>query len=119
MRVWGPLVLGTLLAAGAAAPASAQLPLPEGSAIKNVELIANVPEAANATAIDFVTYGKKDRGHGRWDWNWDWRGGKKDRGGKDVMLVTGRFGLKSYDLSDPAKPKFLDEITAEELRLPG
>ena len=35
------------------------------------------------------------------------------------MLVTGRFGLKSYDLSDPAKPKLLDEITAEQLRLPG
>ena len=35
------------------------------------------------------------------------------------MLVTGRFGLKTYDLSNPAKPKFLDEITAEQLRLPG
>ena len=35
------------------------------------------------------------------------------------MLVTGRFGLKTYDLSNPGKPKFLDEITAEELRLPG
>ena len=78
-RVWGPLVLGTLLAAGAAAPASAQLPLPEGSAIKNVELIGNLPEAANATAIDFVTYRKKDRGHGRWDWIWNWR--DDDRGG--------------------------------------
>jgi hypothetical protein len=91
---------------GAAAPASAQLPLPEGSAAKNVELLTNLPEAANATAIDFVTYGKKDRGG-------------KDRSATDVMLVTGRFGLKSYDLSDPAKPKLLDEITAEQLRLPG
>ena len=35
------------------------------------------------------------------------------------MLVTGRFGLKSYSLADPAHPKFLDEVTAEELRLPG
>jgi hypothetical protein len=62
------------------------------------------------------SHGKRDRGHGRWDWVWDWI--DKDRG-QDVMLVTGRFGLKSYDLSNPAKPKFLDEITAEELRLPG
>jgi hypothetical protein len=38
---------------------------------------------------------------------------------QDVMLVTGRFGLKSYSLDDPAHPELLDEITAEELRLPG
>jgi hypothetical protein len=35
------------------------------------------------------------------------------------MLVTGRFGLKSYSLRDPANPRLLDEITAEELRLQG
>ena len=35
------------------------------------------------------------------------------------MLVTGRFGLKSYSLADRADPVLLDEITAEELRLPG
>ena len=35
------------------------------------------------------------------------------------MLVTGRFGLKSYSLRDPANPALLDEITAEDLRLSG
>ena len=35
------------------------------------------------------------------------------------MLVTGRFGLKSYSLEDPRHPELLDEVTAEELRLPG
>ena len=35
------------------------------------------------------------------------------------MLVTGRFGLKSYSLADPANPRLLDEITSEELELPG
>ena len=35
------------------------------------------------------------------------------------MLVTGRFGLKSYSLADPADPRLLDEVTAEDLRLPG
>ena len=35
------------------------------------------------------------------------------------MLVTGRFGLKSYSLQNPRDPQLLDEITAEELRLPG
>ena len=35
------------------------------------------------------------------------------------MLVTGRFGLKCYSLADPAAPVLLDEVTAEDLRLPG
>jgi hypothetical protein len=35
------------------------------------------------------------------------------------MLVTGRFGLKSYSLDDPAHPELLDQVTADELRLPG
>ena len=30
------------------------------------------------------------------------------------MLVTGRFGLKSYSLDDPAHPVLLDEVTAED-----
>jgi hypothetical protein len=97
------IVLGALLAAAAAAPAQAQLPDPPG-AIKNVQLMANLPEAKDATAINFLTYGKPGRGH------------DKDY---DVMLVTGRFGLKSYDLSNPARPKLLDEVTNEQLRLPG
>jgi hypothetical protein len=74
--------------------------VPASGASKNVELVANLPEAKNATAINFLQYGKRDRSH-------------------DVMLVTGRFGLKSYSLDDPRQPALLDEITAEELRLPG
>ena len=35
------------------------------------------------------------------------------------MMVTGRFGLKSYSLADPAKPQLLDEISSERLKLPG
>jgi hypothetical protein len=75
------------------------LAAPAFGASKNVEFLDNLPEATNATAINFLEYGKH-------------------RGG-DVMLVTGRFGLKSYSLSDPANPQFLDEISAEELRLQG
>ena len=73
---------------------------PASGASKNVELVDNLPEAKDATAINFMTYG-----HG-------WRK-------RDVMLVTGRFGLKSYSLEDRAHPELLDEITAEELRLQG
>jgi hypothetical protein len=71
---------------------------PASGASKNVELLDNLPEAKDATAINFLSYGKHK---------------------PDVMLVTGRFGLKSYSLDDPAHPKPLDEITAEQLRLPG
>ena len=70
---------------------------PAFGASKNVKLVDNLPEAKNATAINFLQY----------------------RGVGDVMLVTGRFGLKSYSLRDPANPRLLDEITAENLRLEG
>jgi hypothetical protein len=70
---------------------------PASGASKNVTLLDNLPEAKDATAINFLEYGK----------------------GRDVMLVTGRFGLKSYSLDDPAHPELLDEVTAQELRLPG
>jgi hypothetical protein len=70
---------------------------PAGAASKNVTLQDNLPEAKYATAINFLQYGKS----------------------ADVMLVTGRFGLKSYSLRDPAHPELLDSITAEDLRLPG
>ena len=70
---------------------------PAYGASKNVELVDNLPEAKNATAINFLQY--------------------KHVG--DVMLVTGRFGLKTYSLRNPANPVLLDEITAENLRLEG
>jgi hypothetical protein len=70
---------------------------PAYGASKNVELVDNLPEAKHATAINFMQYSN----------------------GRDVMLVTGRFGLKSYSLADPANPVLLDEVSAEDLRLPG
>jgi hypothetical protein len=90
------------------------------AASKNVELLDNLPEAKNATAINFLEYGK-DRGRDDDDDDDDDRG--RAAGGRreslDVMLVTGRFGLKSYSLADPANPRLLDQVSAEELRLPG
>ena len=63
---------------------------------KNVEHVKTLPEGKWATAINFLKYG-----------------------GQDVMMVTGRFGLKSYSLADPANPRLLDEITSQDLELPG
>ena len=77
---------------------------PASGASKNVQLVNNLPEARHATAINFLNYPEL---------------GEDARRGLDVMLVTGRFGLKSYSLEDPANPELLDEVTAEELRLPG
>ena len=73
---------------------------PASGAAKNVALVDNLSEAKDATAISFLTY-------------------KGKRKKVDVMLVTGRFGLKSYSLRDRANPRLLDEVTAEDLRLQG
>jgi hypothetical protein len=85
--------MGVVLAAASLLVGAA----PAAAVSKNVKLQDNLPGAKYATAINFLQY----------------------KHGSDVMLVTGRFGLKSYSLRDPAHPKLLDEITAEDLRLPG
>ena len=61
-KVLAPLALGAAMAVSAA-PAQAQVAQPAG-AIKNMELVGNLPEAAASTAINFMTYGKKDKGKG-------------------------------------------------------
>jgi hypothetical protein len=89
----GPIASGGPVCASLlafAAPASG------ASASKNVELVDNLREATTATAINFLQYKRRD-----------------------VMLVTGGFGLKSYSLADRANPVLLDEIDAEALRLSG
>ena len=91
--------VGALATCGAVASLLA-FTTPALGAAKNVELVSNLPEAKNATAINFLQYARKS-------------------GTLDVMLVTGRFGLKSYSLATPGRPVLLDEVTAEELRLPG
>ena len=80
-----------------AAPATAAEPPP--GAIKNLEFIKNLPEGRQATAINFLTYGS----------------GSNER---VVMLITGRFGLKSYDMADPENPVLLDQVVNDDLVLP-
>ena len=110
---------GTGLVLGALG-ASLLLASPAWGAQKNVELVKTIPEAKMATAINFLEY---RGGHGGDD---KWRGGHDDddrgRGGgrtREVMLVTGRFGLKAYDIDNPAEPRLLDELSAERLKLQG
>jgi putative cell wall-binding protein len=56
-------------------------PLTQG----NTELIATIGELNDVTAINFIDYGDRD-----------------------VLFATGRFGLKSFDVSDPTAPTLLD-----------
>jgi hypothetical protein len=39
--------------------------------------------------------------------------------GKKVLVVTGRFGFKTYDVSNPANPVLLDEFLPEGIAEPG
>ena len=88
------IVLGALLVAPASALGA---PPPEGAAISsNLEYVTRSPEARG------ITEGKFDEVRG-----------------KDVLVITGRFGFKTYDVSDPAKPKLLDEFIPADLAANG
>ena len=89
-------VVGGLLLAG---PANAGAQQPPGD-IKNVELVGNIPTDTEATAINFLEYGK-------------------GRHAKEVMFTVGRFGLRAYDLRRPTRPERIGELTSESLKLEG
>jgi hypothetical protein len=82
---------GVLAAATAALlliPATATAAPPPGAAISdNLEYVTRVAGAAG------ITEGKFDTVRGR-----------------KVLVVTGRFGFKTYDVSDPTDPELLDEF---------
>ncbi len=90
----GRAVLAAAVAAFAIAPASA--------------LAADPPEgAAMSDNLDYVTRVAGARGITE---------GKFDRvRGDDVLVVTGRFGFKTYDVSDPEDPQELDTFLPDEL----
>jgi hypothetical protein len=84
------LVVGAALTAPAAAQAADP---PPGAAISdNLEYITRVADANG------IVEGKFDRVKGR-----------------DVLVTTGRFGFKSYDVSDPKDPQLLDTYLPPEL----
>ena len=62
----------------------------------NLEYITRVPEARG------ITEGKFDEVRG-----------------KDVLVITGRFGFKTYDVENPEKPKLLDEFLPADLAANG
>nr|WP_255632186.1 hypothetical protein [Amycolatopsis sp. TNS106] len=94
-------VTATLIATGLPAAACGDEDKPAGEkvrvagapgAVKNVKAVGNVPDAQGAIAMGFLQYGKRD-----------------------VMAVSGEFGLKVYDLTkNPTAPKLIGEVS-----LPG
>ncbi|GGP47224.1 hypothetical protein GCM10010185_18730 [Saccharothrix coeruleofusca] len=66
------------------------------AASRNVELRAAIPETEGAISINFLRY--------------------RDR---DVMFLSGEFGLKTFDVTDLDAPVPLDHLTKRELALPG
>ncbi|MFG2000728.1 LVIVD repeat-containing protein [Spirillospora sp. NPDC048911] len=58
-------------------------------AVKGVERVGNVPDAKEGTSLVFMDYGK-------------------GRHKRTIMFISGRFGLKAYDVSaDPRSPKLV------------
>ncbi len=72
--------------------ASADDPPPGAAISDNLEYVHRSPEARG------ITEGKFDRVRG-----------------DDILVITGRFGFKTYDVSDPDDPELLDEFLPPEI----
>ena len=90
-------ILAAALAAVLLIPATASAQAPPGAAISNnLEYVTRVAAAAG------ITEGKFDYVRGR-----------------KVLVITGRFGFKTYDVSDPEDPELLDEFLPAGIDPPG
>lgn len=69
-------------------------------AIENVDYVGTIEDTEGVVAINFLEYEARGRS-------------------VDVMMVSGTFGLKSYALLDATDPILLDEIGADEFKLPS
>jgi hypothetical protein len=76
-------------------PAGAQTAPPPGDS-KNMTFIRNLGGMSGITSINVMGYGSRE-----------------------VLVAVGRFGVKTFDLADPANPVELDHLLSDELRLPG
>jgi hypothetical protein len=73
--------------------ASAQGEPPPGD-IENFEFIRNLDGMGGITSINVMNYGSGD-----------------------VLVAVGRFGVKTFDLSDPESPQELDHLPSDDLML--
>ncbi|WP_189057937.1 LVIVD repeat-containing protein [Longimycelium tulufanense] len=59
------------------------------SSVKGVQHVGSVPDAQGAISVNFLQYGQRD-----------------------VMLVSGQFGLRAYDVTaDPARPRLVGRLS--------
>jgi hypothetical protein len=88
------LVLATAcLGAGCLAAVAAAAEPPPGAAISDsLQYVARVPDSAA------IVEGKFDR-----------------VGGRDVLVTTGRYGFRTYDVSDPTKPQLIGSFQPPEV----
>jgi hypothetical protein len=90
-----PLLVLVLVAVGVLAPTAvgAAAEPPPGAAISDsLEYVARVPDSSKIV-------------EGKFDWV----------RGREVLVTTGRYGFKTYDVSDPAQPKLLDTLQPPEV----
>lgn len=73
-------------------PAAAQQTTGNPGAVKNVKAVGAVPDAQGAISVNFLQYGGR-------------------HGSRDVMVVSGEFGLKAYDLANPTAPKLVGQLS--------
>ena len=97
MRRLPPVVLLMLLALAAGVSAAQAAPPPPGADISDsLAYVGRLPDSG------MVTEGKFDRLRGR-----------------EVLVINGRFGLKTYDVSDPGDPRPLDDFLPADLAEDG
>ncbi|MFA9432304.1 LVIVD repeat-containing protein [Egicoccus sp. AB-alg2] len=94
-RRWANAVLvPALVLTLGATPAQDGLPMPPGDA-HGVDYWGTV-ELSGLTSMNVVQYGNRD-----------------------VLFAVGRFGLRSYDISNPKAPQELGRLESDALKLPG
>ena len=88
-------IVAGVLSLGAAAAPQAQPP-PGAQISSSLEYVTRVP------GTSMVVEGKFDRAQGR-----------------DLLIITGRFGFKTLDVSDPTSPEILDTFQPAEILGPN
>lgn len=89
------MLVGLMGGIGVVPVATAQVEPPPG-AIKNFDFLGNISGLNNITSINVLNYGDRD-----------------------VLVAVGRFGVRTFDLSNPATPTDLDHLPSADLMVAG
>ena len=92
LRLVLSLVVALVVVLNAGATTVAQAPPPGAQISDSLEYVARVPDSAMVVEGKFDTVGRQE-----------------------LLIVTGRFGFKTYDLSDPTRPRLLDTFQPAEI----